>query len=74
MLETLNRHYLPRAAVLFRPAGEVDPLLAELAPYVRDMDMIDGQATAYVCVNQACHTPTTDPMEMILRLSTPAVK
>ena len=74
MLDAMNRHYLPRAAVLFRPAGAVDPLLAELAPYVRDMDMIDGQTTAYVCVNQACHTPTTDPMEMILLLSAPAVK
>ena len=74
ILETLNRHYLPRAAVLFRPAGAADKLLAQLAPYVQDMDMIDGRATAYVCVNQACHTPTTDPMEMILRLSAPAVK
>jgi len=74
MLEALNRHYLPRAVVLFRPTGAADPLLAELAPYVQGMEMIDGQATAYVCVNQACHTPTTDPMEMILRLSAPAVK
>ncbi|MBN1548753.1 MAG: thioredoxin domain-containing protein [Syntrophaceae bacterium] len=74
MLEAVNRHYLPRAAVLFQPSGNVDPLLVQLAPYVKGMDMIDGKATAYVCVNQACHTPTTDPMEMIFHLSTPAAK
>jgi uncharacterized protein YyaL (SSP411 family) len=74
MCETLNSYYLPRLVVLFRPAGAMDPLLVELAPYVRDMAMIDRKATAYVCVDQTCSTPTSDPMEMIRRLKGPPVK
>ncbi len=74
MLDAVNRIYLPRAVLIYRPAGPADPFLVQLVPYVKDMDMIDGKATAYVCVNHACHTPTTDPMEMILRLSAPVVK
>jgi uncharacterized protein len=74
MMEAVNRHYLPRAVVLFRSTDEEDPAIIRVAPYTQDMKMIDGRATAYVCVNHACHSPTNDPVEMILRLSTPAVK
>jgi len=28
------------------------------------MTMIDGKATAYVCRNFACDTPTTDPASL----------
>jgi uncharacterized protein YyaL (SSP411 family) len=74
MMDAINSHYLPRAVVLFRSTDEEDPDITKVAPYTKDMKMIDGQATAYVCVNHACHSPTNDPAEMILRLSAPVVK
>ncbi|HOO42004.1 MAG TPA: thioredoxin domain-containing protein, partial [Syntrophales bacterium] len=74
MIDSFNGHYLPRAVVLFRRTGTDVPDVAELAPYVKDMEMVGGRATAYVCVNRTCHKPTNDPAEMILRLSAPAVK
>ncbi|HEX6215198.1 MAG TPA: thioredoxin domain-containing protein [Vicinamibacterales bacterium] len=56
------------ANTAYRPFSvitRVDPLdqqaLAEQMPWVADMKMIDGKATAYVCRNFACDAPSTDP-------------
>lgn len=74
MVDAFNGHYLPRTVVLFRRTDIKSPDLVSVAPYVKDMEMIDGQATAYICVNRTCHKPTTDPSEMVSRLSAAEVK
>jgi hypothetical protein len=35
--------------------------LAVHMPWVRDMKMIDGKATVYVCRGFACDAPSVDP-------------
>ena len=74
MIDAFNGHYLPRTVVLFRRTDTKSPDIVTVAPYVKDMEMIDGRATAYACINRTCHMPTTDPVEMILRLNAPTVK
>jgi len=74
MIDAVNGHYLPRTVVLFRRTDTKSPDIVTVVPYVKDMEMIDGRATAYVCVNHSCRMPTTDPVEMVSRLSAPAVK
>jgi len=74
MIDAVNGHYLPRTVVLFRRTDRKDPEVMAVSPYVKDMEMIDGRATAYVCVHHSCQMPTTDPVEMLSRLSAPAVK
>ena len=68
MLHALRTRYLPSKVLLFRPAGEEEPRIAETAPFVRDQRARDGQATAYVCQNYQCHAPTSDVDEMLALL------
>jgi len=65
MLRQLNRPFLPNKVVLLRPADEASPEIADIAKYTKDQHSIDGQATAYVCVNYSCELPTTDTRRML---------
>jgi uncharacterized protein YyaL (SSP411 family) len=65
MIRTIRSHYTPDAVVIFRPAEEENPGIVEVAGFTRDIEMVEGRATAYVCTNYACDIPTTDPDEML---------
>jgi uncharacterized protein YyaL (SSP411 family) len=68
MWQAANDAYRPFAVVTL-----VDPLeqqaLAEQMPWVAEMKMIGDKATAYVCRNFACDTPSTDPAVFLPRQS-----
>ena len=64
MLDAIRRAYAPRKVVLLRPEG-TETEIAGIAPFIKDQTMLDGKATAYVCVNRACSLPTTDPQQML---------
>jgi len=65
MLRALRARFLPNAVVLFRPSDQPEPAIARLAPFTRDQKGLDGQPTAYVCLNHACKSPTTDAAQML---------
>jgi uncharacterized protein YyaL (SSP411 family) len=55
-----HKKYRPFAVVtLVDPAQQ--SALAEHMPWIADMKMIDGKATAYVCRGFVCEAPSTDP-------------
>ena len=60
MLAALAKPYMPGMGVVFLEPGVHQSRMAELLPFVRDMVMLDGQATAYVCKEFVCDAPTTD--------------
>ena len=68
LLEALNAQYLPGAVALFRPGGEEEPLIARLAPFVREQKPLDGRAAAYVCQDFQCNRPTSEASEMVAQL------
>jgi len=70
LLTALRGRFLPRAAILLRPAEEEKPAITELAPYTADQQMVDGQAAAYVCTRQACRRPVSTAEEMLALLDT----
>lgn len=59
MLEYLQTEYIPEAVLLFHPTPNGEGI-KEIVPYVREQKSIDNKATAYVCENFACQSPTTD--------------
>jgi uncharacterized protein len=66
LLNTLYAGYLPNKVVAGRTpdddeAGGLIPLLAQRAAR-------ENKAMAYVCVQYACQTPTTDPQELATQL------
>ncbi|HYE94602.1 MAG TPA: thioredoxin domain-containing protein [Rubricoccaceae bacterium] len=69
MLDRLGRVYTPNAVTLLRAPGEGPAPIAALAPFTEAQTARGGQATAYVCQNQACQQPTTDPNELVRQVS-----
>lgn len=65
MLNALRREFLPNKVLLFRPTEEESPDIIHISPFAKDMSMINGRATAYVCTNYTCKAPTTDIDKML---------
>ncbi len=65
MLEPLRKQFFPRMVTIFRPAGEEEPEIGQLAEFTQGQVAIDGLPTAYVCQNFACNLPTTDVKKML---------
>jgi uncharacterized protein YyaL (SSP411 family) len=61
MRRAVERRYRPFSVVMPVVPGDRQERLSAIAPFVADMKMIDGKATAYVCRDFACDAPVTDP-------------
>ena len=60
LLDISREQFIPGLLLVGAPVGEN----GDLTPLLRDRVAIDGQATAYLCENFACQSPTTDPAEL----------
>lgn len=69
MLEALRASFAPNKVVLFKPTTEERAGIDEIAGFTRDLAAREGKATAYVCRNQRCESPTNDPSEMLRLLN-----
>ena len=64
LLEALRSRGADAPVVLFKPLGPEGDRLAEIAPFTRDMGLVDGKAAAYLCKGRVCQRPVTDPAEL----------
>ena len=65
MIEALRMIYVPDHVIILRPTDEENPAITEIAEFTRDQRDIGGRAAAYVCRNNACEQPVTDPGKMV---------
>jgi hypothetical protein len=65
MLRALRTRFLPNKVVLLNPGEENSSHIAWLAPFIRNQSSLGGKATAYVCLNHSCKSPTTDISKML---------
>jgi hypothetical protein len=65
MINGLRDHYLPCAVIVYKPFGEQDPVLTGLAPFTRNLNSLEGKATAHICTGRTCTMPMTDPYQML---------
>jgi uncharacterized protein YyaL (SSP411 family) len=65
MLQALRQVYIPNKIIMFRPSNDTSPEVDEFSPFVQNHHSIEGKATAYVCLNNACKSPTTDITQML---------
>ncbi len=65
MLKALRAEFVPNKVVLFRPTDQESPDILRLAEFTKYHTAVDGKATAYVCQNYRCETPTTDIQSML---------
>ncbi len=69
LLKAANARFTPDMVLMFADGGEGQRELVERLPHLEGATMQDGRATAYLCQDQACQLPTTDPAELARRLS-----
>ena len=60
MLREIRRHFLPFAALFLVDGGDEQSKISSYLPFVKEMRMLAGKATAYICENYSCNLPTTD--------------
>jgi uncharacterized protein YyaL (SSP411 family) len=63
LLDVVRRRYLPTAITMCVESSRRHAL-ERLLPWIATMREKDGRATAYVCRNFACETPTVNPDEL----------
>jgi len=63
MIAALRSEWSPNRVALLKWSG-AEQDVAGVAAYTQGMEAMDGRATAYVCSNYACRSPTTDPGEL----------
>jgi uncharacterized protein YyaL (SSP411 family) len=64
----LRRVFAPNKVVLFCPAGAEASDITRLAGFTKDLSILNGKATAYVCRNFRCELPTTEAQQMLALL------
>ncbi|NJD55369.1 MAG: thioredoxin domain-containing protein [Nitrospirae bacterium] len=68
MTGLLQSTFLPSVTVLLRPEDETASSIMQIAEFTRQYSAVDNRATAYVCREQTCFPPTTDPGAMLAML------
>jgi uncharacterized protein len=65
MLSALRKNFIPNKSVILRPLDVDEPHIVNLAEFIKAHGGKDNRATAYICLNNICKTPTNDPAEML---------
>ncbi len=65
MIDRLYSVFLPNKIVLLRGNERQAKSITSLAPYTKFYNPLDEKATAYVCIQQNCQLPTSDPEKMM---------
>ena len=65
MLRAIRREFVPNKIVIFLPAGLDNSDINDIAPFTINQLPVDDKATAYVCTNYHCKTPTKDIEKML---------
>jgi uncharacterized protein YyaL (SSP411 family) len=69
LVREASAKYDPFSVIVPVQPGASQLQLAHLLPFIETMEMRDGCATAYVCHDFACTSPTTDPAGLAERLA-----
>ena len=64
MLSIIGSTFSPIAITLVKDSTADNKILSKLAPYTTNYTSLNGKATAYVCRNYSCESPTSDPEKL----------
>ena len=68
LMRAVHGKYLP-SAVVVPVAPPHQEALARVLPWITTMRAVEGRATAYVCRDFTCQSPTTSPGEVVAQLA-----
>lgn len=64
MMKVLRSNFIPNKIVILHDSKQTGGI-ADIAPFTLYQTSIDGKATAYVCTDHHCESPTTEPGTML---------
>lgn len=59
LLAEVHSRFIPNKIILLADDGTGQETLASYLPFIENMHMLNGKATAYICENYACQLPTS---------------
>lgn len=65
ILREIHFRYMPNKIILLADGEEGQQRLAKQLEFIKDMTMIDGKATAFICENYVCKLPSNDLSKII---------
>jgi len=68
LLRKVFTSFSPGRIVILASGGDNQHFLERKLPFLKDIAMIDGKATAYVCKDFTCKLPVTDPVKLAKQL------
>ncbi|MCI0446822.1 thioredoxin domain-containing protein, partial [bacterium] len=60
LLREVHSKYIPNKILLLADGQEGQNTLASYIPFIKNVTMMKGKATAYICENYTCKLPTSD--------------
>ncbi len=68
MLKLIRNKFLPNAVILLHQQEKNDSAIDKTIPFIENLTVAEGKATAYVCENYACNRPVNniDDLDKIL--------
>jgi hypothetical protein len=72
MLRAVHELYLPNKILLLADGADGQRELASNLDFLRGLQPLENQATAYVCENYTCQLPTTNLNTLRMQLEPPA--
>lgn len=65
MISTIQSRYAPNTLLILYPSGAAGAEVEAIIPLVQGKIALGGKATAYVCENFSCRSPTTELEELL---------
>ncbi|MFX0079813.1 MAG: thioredoxin domain-containing protein, partial [Candidatus Hermodarchaeota archaeon] len=65
MVQAINSQFTPNKVILLVPTDSTTETIRQLASFTKEYKSIDNKATAYVCTNYVCQSPTTNLKTML---------
>ncbi len=65
IIRAINSNYIPNKIIVFKPSDEKDSEIDKISDFSRNLKLINGKTTVYVCKNYYCKLPTNDAGKML---------
>ena len=63
LLDEINQRFIPAKVIIYKTT-ENDAEISKLSPFVKNHKVIQGKATVYLCQNQTCQKPESNPVDL----------
>ncbi len=65
MIKAIRNYFIPNKVIILNPTEQKTPEIFQYVEFIKTQSSLEGKATAYVCSNYFCKTPTTEIDKML---------